>query len=161
MEYSQVLTEQVHPLRKYAEHLNGLMRIEGGKGLMPEHMFGINLDKVEKSMGRVPNLPTMDVAIGVSDGGKKKRMLLVELKLNCKNPNNLKREDFDGKIANSVQLISFEGAGIHTIKYFLFPNKCVNEAKLRIRRLHANRKMTECEILHEADFAAMFKENVK
>lgn len=85
-------------------------------------MSCLDLDEIEMSKSG-DNDKTMDCSVGIGKFNEKKRtyaatkLLLVELKLNCKK-HNLKQEHYCGKIAHTRNMLS--GTPLHSENIFLF-----------------------------------------
>jgi hypothetical protein len=111
---------------------------EGGKGHLFKDDPVLNLDQVEKKLAegqrREKGRKTMDVFIGVSEGGRNKKIALVEFKFNVKNPNNLKREELEGKVKGSTDIIG-STIPIHNKYCFVFNVEIVKEATNRMYRI--------------------------
>lgn len=124
------------------EKINDLFKNEGFKG---KALFGqeiaINLDKIEAKLSRKDKREqrkTVDFAVGISDNGKNKQMLMVELKLNVSNPDGITKKDIEEKIKHSNDLLGTDPQ-IGKEKYILFQNCVKQQAKHYIGRVYVNR----------------------
>jgi hypothetical protein len=99
----------------------------------------INLDDVEtkltNDLGRLEKNMSMDLAFGLSNSDStNQEMLMVELRLNYLNPNNLKKEKIDGKVTGSILALG-NHTPIHEKYIFIFKTNQVAEAKNRLFRM--------------------------
>ncbi|GIM61472.1 hypothetical protein CAPN008_15220 [Capnocytophaga canis] len=85
----------------------------------------LNLDcaKDKEYFGENTEKPkSMDITFAISDVNKTE-MILVDFKLNVKNPNNLTTEELVGKVDDSIELLG-SSVPIHSQYIFIFqPNK--------------------------------------
>jgi hypothetical protein len=123
------------------QELNQLIVNEGYLGTIPlfkNNEIVINPDKAEKIIakkaGRRRN-KSMDMAFGLSNSDSSIReMLMVELRLNYRNPNNLNREELEGKVAGSI-LVLANIPQIHNRYIFIFKTNQRQEARNRLSRM--------------------------
>lgn len=156
-------TTSTHPLANtYNQHLQSLTKIFQSEGYRGVNLFlhekAINLDQVEKEKSckekRSPNA-TMDFSIGLSKDDKNKKMLLVELKLNIKNPGNISKSELDNKMKNSVMLLS-QDIPILQEKIILFQLALVQQARRIVARLYNNNPNLNIEIQSAEDFKGKY-----
>lgn len=100
----------------------------------------INLDDVEEKLtiaqGRLEKNKSMDMAFGITNSDATvKEMLMVELRLNFINPNNLKKDKIDDKVAGSTLALQ-NHYPIHEKYIFIFKTSLVAEATNRLFRMH-------------------------
>ena len=82
----------------------------------------IDLDAYEKGLKKGCHHPTVDAVIGVF-AGRSAELVMVELRLNYKNVNNLSPTKLEEKVSCSKNILS--GCGkLHAMVYFVF-NHCV------------------------------------
>lgn len=92
---------------------------------------GIQLDKIKNSSSLdLKNVKSMDMVLGIDDNGKKK-VLLVDFKLNCGDPKNIDTSKCKNKIRWSKYLLFGGGIPMHDKTLFVFNNSFAkkNEAK--------------------------------
>lgn len=98
----------------------------------------IDLDCAEKERCLPTNIPrhkTMDITFAVSDNAKTE-MVLVDFKLNVKNPDNLTTAELVGKVTGSINLLGHT-APIHNQYIFVFqPNKKAQAENKLYRRMN-------------------------
>lgn len=94
----------------------------------------LDLDSYEKSFRPQSLNNTMDAAVGISDYHNtrrvNKRLILVELRLDYKNANNLSGTELKRKSTHSRELLG-EEISINPVEYFVFRDSVVQQA-LRI-----------------------------
>lgn len=155
MKYSKEVTE-THRLS--CQHKDCLQLIsdcftqEGGKGnLFCQNETCINLDKIEKKQHKNSPQATMDITIGIEASSKK--MLLVELRFNYKNPKNIGKQEILDKIVHSKDLLS--DCAVHSEYIFIFKENVKNQARSHFNRLFIGKK-TPCIIMTEDEFHHYF-----
>jgi len=138
------------------EVLNHIFQAEGYSTPLFEDVIAINLDKIEvkRCAGTTGRKPTMDFAMGTSLCGKRKQILLVELKFRVKNPANITRTELDDKFRHSVELLSYQPP-IADCKIIIFNDKQLAVARSYMARLYA--KSPKANIIVYS--AKEFKEN--
>ncbi len=122
--------------------LNTLIKREGFLGTIPffnKNEIVMDLDLAEEHISDAANRPalkSMDMAFGLSnDNATVAKMLLVELRLNYRNPNNLDRAELEGKVAGSSRLLS-NIPPISRKDIFVFKTGQIQEAINRLRRMN-------------------------
>lgn len=81
--------ERLPQFSPYLVNFNALVKHEGGPAnAFPGAMRCIDLDAYEKGLKKGCHHPTVDAVIGVS-AGRSAELVMVELRLNYKNVNNL------------------------------------------------------------------------
>ncbi|MGQ1927646.1 hypothetical protein [Ornithobacterium rhinotracheale] len=101
----------------------------------------LNLDKYEEYKAireRRDKQKTMDLCIGVKCRDKR-GMLLIELKLKYKNPNNLVGKELLDKIKNSKNILGHTPMILDRY-YFIFKRDIKEQAYNRLKRLFNNKK---------------------
>lgn len=111
--------ERLPQFSPYLVNFNALVKHEGGPAnAFPDAMRCIDLDAYEKGLKKGCHHPTVDAVIGVS-AGRSAELVMVELRLNYKNVNNLSRTKLEKKVSCSKDILS--GCGkLHPIVYFVF-----------------------------------------
>lgn len=143
MKYCRDTTNN-HPIcRRYPKtlySLNKLLRKDGAK----KDWFGtenvVNLDELEiitKRGGRGDENRTMDFCMGVSVNQKSSQMLMTEIRLNYKKPENIGKKELMDKISYSKTLLT-QDIPIAKEKVFLFNDNCISQAKRHIYSLFNN-----------------------
>lgn len=98
----------------------------------------INLDLLEKTLLEKniiqQRLQSVDIAFAILYENKI-NMLLVELKLNVKTPNNIEKVSLENKINNSINRLGNQHP-IHEKFIIIFPNKMIEQAKRRFFRMN-------------------------
>jgi hypothetical protein len=144
MKYCEETTRN-HPIavkyNTFLESLEHLIRREGYSN--PANLFingeiVLDLDQTEKFVaeveGRLPN-KSMDFAMGIKNHSATRRsILLVELRLNYNNPNNLDRKEIVGKVEGSVNLLS-PYIPVYGEYIFIFRTEKIQEAISRLFRM--------------------------
>lgn len=117
----------------YLKNFNALVKQEGGPAnVFPGAMRCIDLDAYEKGLKKGIHNPTVDAVIGVFSG-KISELVLVELRLNYKNTNNLSTKKLEEKVSCSKNILS--GCGkLHPIVYFVFNKQVQPKARNRFAR---------------------------
>ena len=117
----------------YLKNFNALVKDEGGPAnAFPGAMRCIDLDAYEKGMKKGIHNPTVDAVIGVFSG-KISELVLVELRLNYKNADNLSLTKLEEKVSCSKNILS--GCGkLHPIVYFVFNKQVKPTARNRFTR---------------------------
>ena len=77
---------------------------------------------------------TMDIAFAISDSHNIE-ILLVEFRFNFKNPNNMKKEDLEGKVSGSKSILE-NSVKINDKYIFIFKSNLMQQAKNRIHRIN-------------------------
>lgn len=99
----------------------------------------LNLDFVESEVAPLANRPknrSMDFTFGLSNNGQSiQLMVLAELKLNQQNPNQLKREHLEEKVAGSMGVLN-NSIDIYANYIFIFRSDKKEEAKSRFFRMN-------------------------
>jgi hypothetical protein len=119
----------------------------------------LNLDAVEstkKDHLRIPRNKTMDMAFGLKDFNENiNEFIIVELRLNYQNPNNLNKELIDGKVNGSIELLNNHLA-IHSKFIFVFKTNQIKEAENRLFRMipkvNSNYVVMDLQMLKSAYF---------
>lgn len=155
MKYSKEVTE-THRLgclhKDCLQLISSCFKDEGGKGILfCQNETCINLDKIEKKQHKSSPQATMDITIGIEDSSKK--MLLVELRFNYKNPKNIGKQEILNKIDHSKALLS--GCAVHPEYIFIFKENFKNQARSHFNRLFTGKK-TPCIIMTEEEFHHFF-----
>lgn len=144
MEYSQCKTNSHSLALSYGiENISSIIVGEKGSGANFTYETGINLDKAKKNMPNIDPLKlpaTVDFTVALNSN----EMLLVELKLDCDNPNNLnnskKRENLRRKIKDSESLLRCTNISkVRSEKVFVFKPEYVDIARNTISRIFLNR----------------------
>lgn len=140
MKYCKDTTEKHIICKNYPnklETLQSIFRTEGYNATLFSDETGVNLDKIEieRCKGTTGRQATMDFAIGISHEGKKRQMLLVELKFNVKNPANVTKADIDNKIRHSIELLSHQPP-IANFQIIIFQDNQLSVARSYIARLY-------------------------
>lgn len=151
MKYSKNVTV-THPLsclhKDCLLSLSDCIKTEGGKGvLFCKNEICLNLDHIEKKQHKNNPQATMDLTIGVEIPSRK--MLLVELRFNYKNPQNIGKQEIINKIVHSKDLLS--ECPIHSEYIFIFKENVKNQARNHFNRLFTA-KNTSCIIMTEEEF---------
>jgi hypothetical protein len=123
------------------QDINYLITKEGYLGTVSPFINNetvIYLDLAEELIaiteGRSKN-KSMDMAFGLTNSDSSiKEMLMVELRLNYSNPNNLNRAELEGKVAGSSLLLS-NIPEIHNRFIFIFKTNQRQEARNRLSRM--------------------------
>jgi hypothetical protein len=122
------------------EKLNDIIVRDGYDGTMPffeNNEVAINCDSVEKydakAEGRKEFNKSMDIAFGISNA-MQAEMLLVELRLNYVNPNNLDRKVLVEKMNGTLGVIK-SSVPIHNKTIFVFTSSVKAEARNRLARM--------------------------
>ena len=125
--------ERLPQFSPYLKNFNALVEHEGGPAhVFPGAMRCIDLDSYEKGLKKGIHNPTVDAVIGVFSG-KISELVLVELRLNYKNADNLSPTKLEKKVSCSKDILS--GCGkLHPIVYFLFNERVQPTARYRFAR---------------------------
>lgn len=145
MKYCKITTES-HPISlahpTCIEDINLLLVNEGYDGtlvLFNSNEVVLNLDCVETKIANdeaKARSRSMDFSFGIANGDKSiKLMVLVELKLNQKNPNWVKREYLEEKVAGSA-LVLKNDIHIYANYIFIFRSDRKQEAINRFFRMN-------------------------
>lgn len=145
MKYCKITTIN-HPISltypNCIEDINSLFIREGYAS--PEQPFInneviLNLDFVESEVAPLANRlknRSMDFTFGLSNNGQSiQLMVLAELKLNQQNPNQLKREHLEEKVAGSMSVLN-SSIDIYANYIFIFRSDKKEEAKSRLFRMN-------------------------
>ena len=89
----------------------------------------MKLDNVKTEDETVKDFNSMDMALGMNNGGKK--MLLVELKLNCNGAKNLTQKDCNNKIRGSKIILFGGGIPVHNTYIYVFNNQYLAKEEAR------------------------------
>ena len=139
MRYCQQTTK-LHPLSiKFPQYLckiNFIIKENNGNSFPFDNEIAINLDKV-KEVQNISNMDSMDMTFGISQGNNKK-MLLVELKLDCHVITNFKKVNYIKKIKDSITLLSGGGEPIYNKHVFIFNDKLLKQSRSVIGRFLHN-----------------------
>lgn len=136
------------------ELLNIIFRSEGCTTKLFESEKAINLDKVESAKCRRERRSpqsTMDLTIGISRNERNHQMLLVELKLNVGNPNNISEKEIKAKIQNSINILGQE-TPINSNKIIIFKDNQSKLAKSLITRLFGHPLRSSIQIKTAKEF---------
>ena len=137
MRYCKSTTES-HPLSlRYPKHLrciNDIIKEEHGTILPFNQEVALNLDKVkeESNETNIKRHKSVDFVFGIKEDNQE-FSVLVELKLDCKNPKNLREADLRDKIIDSKTLLFGSGIPIYNEYFFVFND--VFFAKEEFRRV--------------------------
>lgn len=146
MKYCQVTTKN-HPTclanLTIIEDFNTLLAGEGHIGLTAAFTNGevvLNLDSLETLIaiahGNRAKTRSMDCTFGISNDDRSiQLMVLVELKLNHQNPNNVNRAHLEEKVAGSVSALT-DIIPIYANYIFIFRSDRKEEAKNRFFRMN-------------------------
>jgi hypothetical protein len=124
------------------EDINSLIRQEGYSDASPlftNAEIVLNMDKAEDIVARLENRleknKSMDMAFGIAyPNSTKVKMLLVELRLNYSNPNNLSKAEIEEKVAGTSLLLS-NIPEIIKMYIFIFKTGQLAEAYSRLFRM--------------------------
>lgn len=141
MKYCKATTEghKIAKTHKCIKQITIVLLREGWKskaGLFSENQTVIDLDLLEECLSKKQKrdkLPSMDIAFGVELHNREKNLLLVELKLNVSNPNNLDLTDLKDKIHGSKLALSHEFP-INNRFVFVFQTKIIEQIRNRLSR---------------------------
>ncbi|OAV74416.1 hypothetical protein Barb7_02091 [Bacteroidales bacterium Barb7] len=144
MKYSEE-TILTHPVsQKFTaeiEYINDIFESEGYKKKLFEKERALNLDKVEIKRNKVNRDSTMDMAIGISEGGKNRNILLAELKFNVKNILNIIDKEginyIKKKIKHSIEILGNE-IPVHAKKVILLNDDKKKQVAQYTNRLREN-----------------------
>mgnify|MGYP000068011379 FL=1 len=131
--------ERLPQFSPYLKNFNALVEHEGGPAnVFPGAMRCIDLDAYEKGLKKGIHNPTVDAVIGVFSG-KISELVLVELRLNYKNADNLSPTKLKKKVSCSKDILS--GCGkLHPIVYFVFNDHVQSLARSWLARAEKGRK---------------------
>lgn len=135
MTYSENVTTS-HPLaQRYQILLDAALRKEGARNTPFTTEKCIDLDKyeTERSRGRDKG-KSMDFMTGLSN----RQMLLIEAKLEVKEPINLKKAELEGKIRQSLDILREHEYEIAREKVFLFSADKIGRARSHVSKLFNN-----------------------
>ena len=120
--------ERLPQFSPYLKNFNALVKHEGGPAnVFPDAMRCIDLDAYEKGLKKGIHNPTVDAVIGVFSG-KISELVLVELRLNYKNADNLSPTKLEEKVSCSKNILS--GCGkLHAMVYFVFNHRVQSQAR--------------------------------
>lgn len=120
--------ERLPQFSPYLMNFNALVKHEGGPAnAFPDAMRCIDLDAYEKGLKKGIHNPTVDAVIGVFSG-KISELVLVELRLNYKNADNLSPTKLEEKVSCSKNILS--GCGkLHAMVYFVFNDRVQSQAR--------------------------------
>jgi hypothetical protein len=120
MKYCEEIILSHSIFQKYVtelEYINDIFKAEGYKKNIFYEERALNLDKVEIKGNKAIMSPTMDMAIGISEG-KDRKILMVELKFKVKNLAKIEASDINKKTQHSKEILGHE-IPIHTEKIVL------------------------------------------
>lgn len=134
MTWTNELIERLPRFSPYLVNFNALVKHEGGPAnAFPDAMRCIDLDAYEKGLKKGIHNPTVDAVIGVFSG-KISELVLVELRLNYKNADNLSPTKLEEKVSCSKNILS--GCGkLHAMVYFVFNHRVQSQARSWFARL--------------------------
>lgn len=134
MTWTNELIERLPRFSPYLVNFNALVKHEGGPAnAFPGAMRCIDLDAYEKGLKKGIHNPTVDAVIGVFSG-KISELVLVELRLNYKNADNLSPTKLEEKVSCSKNILS--GCGkLHAMVYFVFNHRVQSQARSWFARL--------------------------
>ncbi len=141
MDYCQETTSNHSISIAYPEclqNINSLIVDEGYLGLIPLFMHNetvLDLDDAEEFVAANENrhlAQSMDMAFGVKDKTSRK-MVMAELKLRG-NPNNLNREELEGKVAGSMNILGNE-IEIYKKYFVIVQQDQIEQARSRLARM--------------------------
>lgn len=96
----------------------------------------LNLDYAVKKNYLINNIQrcnSMDITFAISENDNSE-MVLVDFKLNVRNPENLKKEDLEGKVNDSIVFLG-NSIPIHNQYIFIFQLSKVQQARNRLQRM--------------------------
>ena len=127
MKWTNEPIERLPRFSTYLKNFNALVKHEGGPAnAFPDAMRCIDLDAYEKGLKKGIHNPTVDAVIGVFSG-KISELVLVELRLNYKNADNLSPTKLEEKVSCSKNILS--GCGkLHAMVYFVFNHRVQSQA---------------------------------
>lgn len=124
------------------EEIDSLSKRDGAKKTPFQDEICINLDNVEICLAKKDkrnNRKTMDFSFGIKVINQSK-FVLVELRLNYKNINNLSKTELDSKIYNS-KIILGQNPNLLNHYYFVFKSNLKNQAHRNLRRIYLNKNI--------------------
>lgn len=138
-------TTKQHPIclksSTFIEEIDSVCKNDGAKKTPFSNEICLNLDKLENELAKLQkrnSSKTMDFYFCITRG-KSLGVVLCELRLNYKNPNNLSKSELDKKISDSIRIIGHTPSILKPY-IFVFNSKIKNQALSKIRRLYANKK---------------------
>jgi hypothetical protein len=136
-------TTSTHPISltypQCLQDINSLIVDEGYLGLIPLFMYNetvLDLDDAEEFVAANENrdlAQSMDMAFGVTDKTSRK-MVMAELKFRMENPNNLSREELEGKVAGSINILGNE-IEIYNKYFVIVRQDQIEQARSRLARM--------------------------
>lgn len=134
MTWRNELIERLPQFSPYLVNFNALVKDEGGPAnVFPDAMRCIHLDAYERGLKKGIHNRTVDAVIGVS-AGRSAELVMVELRLNYKNVNNLSPTKLEEKVSCSKNILS--GCGkLHAMVYFVFNHRVQSQARSWFARL--------------------------
>lgn len=128
MKWTNEPIERLPRFSTYLVNFNALVKHEGGPAnAFPDAMRCIDLDAYEKGLKKGIHNPTVDAVIGVFSG-KISELVMVELRLNYKNADNLSPTKLEEKVSCSKNILS--GCGkLHAMVYFVFNDRVQSQAR--------------------------------
>lgn len=114
---------------------------DGAKRTCFTNEICLNLDDYEVHNAKrngTANQKTMDFCFGVKTPNDKKKIVLVELRLNYTNWKNLRKNELDEKISHSKVILG-QSPIILNHFYFIFSSQIKNQAHNYLRRLYLNK----------------------
>ncbi len=112
----------------------------GGRSRYFKNEKAINVDCIEEKLRRSQPLKTVDMAFVARDRKKPDpeasdlRTVLVELKMGVRNVNNLRRNDFEDKVRNSIDILGNEPQILQDY-FFVFNDRVRNQAEHSLYRI--------------------------
>jgi len=150
MKYCHQTTTSHSLSARYPQYLEAINKIISNE-TTAENLLKINapfnnevalkLDKVKAEDENVKDFKSMDIALGMNNGEKK--MLLVDLKLNCNGAKSLSQNDCTNKIRGSKIILFGGGIPVHNTYIYVFNNQYLAKAEARhdISRKLSNRSV--------------------
>ncbi|GHV23532.1 hypothetical protein FACS189428_7150 [Clostridia bacterium] len=156
MKYCKETTLNHHLAKTYPSAVELLIEIFSNNGnkkmSFSDDEQALNLDKIEKMRCKGKSSPdnTMDLAMGISNLGKNKQMILVELKLDL-NPKNFERKEMDGKINHSIELLKHDPP-VCKDKVVIFKKDRIQQAKHYISVAYGKKLKLPIKVMSEQAF---------
>lgn len=147
MKYCKITTIS-HPVslshNECLEHISNILQRESTEcidctfPIFDKENTVINLDKTEAIKAEIEKRTrnkSMDFAFGIVDSNSTvKEILMIELRLNYKNPNNLSKTELEGKVSGSISILK-DNIPIHNKYIFIFKTSQISEAENRLFRM--------------------------
>jgi hypothetical protein len=156
MKYCKETTLNHHLAKTYPSAVELLVKIFSNNGYkkmsFPNDEQALNLDEIEKirCKGKFSPDNTMDLVIGISNLGKNKQMILVELKLDL-NPKNFERKELDGKINHSIELLKHDPP-VCKDRVVVFKKDKIQQAKHYIKEAYGRNPKLQIKVMSPEEF---------